>query len=168
MAYAGDITIIIKNSKELNIVNEHLSLYKEISGSKLNHDKTEGVWFGRSEAKPIINIKDKDTMSILGIKFSRNDCYGENRNEKDKEIKEELDKWENKSCSYRAKILIIKTCVVSKLLFLATIFPPKDQTLKKINKMLVNFIWGNTREVTKRELLYKNKKTGGSELWTWG
>ena len=91
MAYAGDITIIIKNSKELNIVNEHLSLYKEISGSKLNHDKTEGVWFGRSEAKPVINIKDKDTMSILGIKFSRNDCYGENWNEKDKEIKEELD-----------------------------------------------------------------------------
>ena len=91
LAYADDITIIIKNGKELNIVNEHLSLYEEISGSKLNHDKTEGVWFGRSEAKPIIDIKDKDTMSILGIKFSRNDCYGENWNEKDKEIKEELD-----------------------------------------------------------------------------
>jgi hypothetical protein len=30
-----------------------------------------------------------------------------------------------------------------------------DQTLKKINKMLFNFIWGTTREVTKRELLYK-------------
>uniref|UniRef100_A0A8C5ATY5 Reverse transcriptase domain-containing protein n=1 Tax=Gadus morhua TaxID=8049 RepID=A0A8C5ATY5_GADMO len=70
LAYADDITIIIKNGKELSIVNEHLSHYEEISGSKLNHDKTEGVWFGKSETKPTIDINDKDAMTILGIKFT--------------------------------------------------------------------------------------------------
>ena len=31
----------------------------------------------------------------------------------------------------------------------------------QVNKLLVNFIWGTAREVTKRELLYKNKYNGG-------
>lgn len=44
---------------------------------------------------------------------------------------------------------------------MATIFPPKNQTLIKINKTVINFIWGATREVTKREVLYKSKKEGG-------
>ena len=72
-----------------------------------------------------------------------------------------MTKWENKSCNYKTKIIIIKSCIVSKLLFLATVFPPKEQTLSKINKKMVNFIWGTTREVTKRDLLYKSKKNGG-------
>ena len=110
---------------------------------------------------PKMNIKVAETMTVLGITFSNNNSYGKNWDEKDKSIKEELDKWENKSCCYKTKIMIIKTFIVSKLLFLATIFPPQDQTLKKINKMLVNFIWGTTREVTQRNLLYKNKYHGG-------
>lgn len=37
------------------------------------------------------------------------------------------------------RILIIKTFVLSKLLYPATVFPPNEQT-KKINKIAVNFI----------------------------
>lgn len=161
LAYADDITIIIKNQAELDIVLEHLSFYEEVSGSKLNQDKTEGVWFGRSETKPIVNLLDMETMTVLGVHFNNKDSYEKNWHDKDKEINEDLERWENKSCSYRTKILIIKSFVVSKLLFLSTIFPPKDQTLKKVNKTLVNFIWGTTREVTKRVLLYKSKINGG-------
>ena len=156
MAYADDVTIIIKNQKELDIVNEHLKLYEEISGSKLNHDKTEGVWFGRRETRPNVNLNYTESMKVLGVKFCNGDSYEKNWEEKDLEIKKELEKWENKSGCYKTRILIIKSFVVSKLLFLATIFPPKDKTLTKMNKTLVNFIWGTTREVAKRNLMYKS------------
>ena len=161
LAYADDVTVIIKNEKELNIVKEHLALYEEVSGSKLNHDKTEGVWFGRRETRPNLNLKYTETMKVLGVTFCNNDSYSKNWDDKDKEIKEELDKWESKSSCFKTKIMIIKTFIVSKILFLATIFPPKEQTLKKINKTLVNFLWGTTREVTKRNLIYKSKRNGG-------
>ena len=160
LAYADDVTVIIKNEKELNIVKEHLALYEEVSGSKLNHDKTEGVWFGRRETRPNLNLKYTETMKVLGVTFCNNDSYSKNWDDKDKEIKEELDKWESKSSCFKTKIMIIKTFIVSKILFLATIFPPKEQTLKKINKTLVNFIWGTTREVAKRNLMYKGKMNG--------
>ena len=67
LAYADDVTIIIKNEKELNVVKEHLAFYEEVSGSKLNHDKTEGVWFGRDEARPNININYTESMKVLGV-----------------------------------------------------------------------------------------------------
>lgn len=49
-------------------------------------------------------------MTVLGIKLS-NDCYGKKGkkwDDKNKEIKEELEKWENKSCCYKTKIIMIK------------------------------------------------------------
>ena len=109
----------------------------------------------------MINVHDRNDMKILGVQISNKNCYEINWDGKEREIKEELQKWENKSNNCKIRILIIKTFILSKLLFLATFFPPKEQTIKKINKMAVNFIWGTTREVTKRQLLYKSKKDGG-------
>ena len=50
---------------------------------------------------------------------------------------------------------------MSKILFLSCIFPPTDKWLKIVNKLCCNFIWDSTREVTKRNLLYKRKELGG-------
>lgn len=160
-AYADDITVIIKNQKELDRVNEHFRFYEEVSGAKLNNDKTEGVWFGKSERRPAINIQEKDEMKVLGLYITNQNCYEKNWGKKEGEVKEELLKWENKTNNYKTRIELVKIFMLSKLLFLAAIFPPKDQTIKKINKMAVNFIWGTTREVTKREWLYKSKVDGG-------
>ncbi len=73
-----DVTVIIKNVKELDIVNENLLLYDMVSGAKLNHNKTEGVWFGKENKQPNLNIKMKDKMRILGINFRNKDSYDKN------------------------------------------------------------------------------------------
>ncbi len=78
LAYADDITVIIKNAKELDIVNENLLLYDMVSGAKLNHNKTEGVWFGKENKQPNLNIKMKDKMRIIGINFRNKDSYDKN------------------------------------------------------------------------------------------
>jgi hypothetical protein len=41
LAYANDV--IIKNQDELNRLNNHFYLYKEVTRAKLNQDKMEGV-----------------------------------------------------------------------------------------------------------------------------
>ena len=43
-------------------------------------------------------------MKILGVTFSNNDSYGKNWDNKDKEIQEELEKWENKTGGYKTTI----------------------------------------------------------------
>lgn len=46
-------------------------------------------------------------------------------------------------------------------MFLSTIFPPTDKNITKINKAGCHLVWGTTREVAKRELLFKPKMYGG-------
>ena len=56
LAYADDISIIIRNQHEMDVVNKHFELYEEVAGAKLNQDKTEGVWMGVEENKPQVNV----------------------------------------------------------------------------------------------------------------
>lgn len=60
LAYADDV--IIRNQDELNRLNYHFNLYKEVPGDKLNQDNMEGVWIGTP-----INIHVRDEVNILGI-----------------------------------------------------------------------------------------------------
>lgn len=62
---------------------------------------------------------------------------------------------------YKTRIQIIKTFVLSKLLFFTTVFPPDNKCIVKLNKMCVRFIWGNNREVTTRSVLYKPRGLSG-------
>ncbi|MGL5820184.1 MAG: reverse transcriptase domain-containing protein, partial [Sarcina sp.] len=157
-AYADDITIFIKNQEEMNVVREHFKVYEEISGAKLNHNKTEAIWMG-SNTTPVLDIQVQHEIKILGLIISKNKCIERNWEGKESEIKEEMGKW--KIANYKTRIQVIKTFVLSKLLFLATIFPPEKRVIMKLNKLCVKFIWGNNREVTKRTLLYKPKELGG-------
>lgn len=53
----------------------------------LNHEKTEGVWFGKEDNQPQLNVKIKETIRTLGIKLSNKDSYSKNWEPKEKEIK---------------------------------------------------------------------------------
>uniref|UniRef100_A0A3B4HBB0 Reverse transcriptase domain-containing protein n=1 Tax=Pundamilia nyererei TaxID=303518 RepID=A0A3B4HBB0_9CICH len=120
MAYADDVTVIIRNQDELDRLFFHLKQYELASGAKLNPEKTEGVWFGSSLQKPKINIQVNDETKVLGIWINKGDPCLSNWSKKECEIKEEVAKWENKNTNYKARVNIVKTHIVSKLLFLAT------------------------------------------------
>lgn len=56
---------------------------------------------------------------------------------------------------------------MSKLLFLATVFPPFQQYITGLKKKHVKFIFCNNRAIPKNKLLYKtkvNRGLGGIEL----
>lgn len=73
----------------------------------------------------------------------------------EKIVKDEIDKWKSFHLSYKARLKklkyksIVKTFILSKIMFLLCIFPPSDRWVKKMNKMCCNFIWDMTREVAK-------------------
>lgn len=143
MAYADDVTVIIKNQLEMDILINHLCLYELASGAKLNHEKTEGVWIGTESKKPHLNIQIKEEIKILGLTLCHNDCSERNWDEKLNIVKEEINKWRNKDTNYKSRINIMKTYILSKLLFLANIFPPTPSILKQLNKQCVNMGPGN-------------------------
>lgn len=66
---------------------------------------------------------------------------------KEEEIKHETERY--KGANYKVRITIIKVFVLSKLSFIATVFPPDDKCIMRLNNICTKFI-----EVTKGELLF--------------
>lgn len=99
--------------------------------AKLNHNKTEGVWIGAERDRQNINIKVNQEIKILGVSFCNRECSERNWENKLCDIKEEVKKWENKSTNYKTRVNIVKTFILSKLLFLANIFPPSNKMIIK-------------------------------------
>uniref|UniRef100_A0AAZ1XD42 Reverse transcriptase domain-containing protein n=1 Tax=Oreochromis aureus TaxID=47969 RepID=A0AAZ1XD42_OREAU len=161
LAYADDVTVLIRNQNELSSVMEILHQYELASGAKLNQDKTEGVWLGHQTRQPKMTISLCREIKILGIWIDNTDSSLLNWNKKENEIRMEIMKWENKDTNYKTRINIVKSHIISKLLYLATILPPPRKTVMKISKMCIKFIWGSNREVTKRKFMYKSRKHGG-------
>ena len=90
MAYADDVTVVIKNQMEMDVLTNHLNLYELASGAKLNHDKTEGVWIGVESNKRDLNIKVKDEIKILGLTICNQNCS-----------EKKMGNWENKLCEVK-------------------------------------------------------------------
>lgn len=160
-AFADDVTVFIKNQNELDIVYELFNTYEKASGASLNHSKTETVWIGEESENESININLKKEIKILGIHISNHNCSENNWDKKITEISEESNKFLNWKVSYMDKVELIKIFILSKLMFLSIVFPPTDTYVTKLNKLCIRMIWGNNREVTKRELAYKSKENGG-------
>uniref|UniRef100_A0AAX7UBY7 Reverse transcriptase domain-containing protein n=1 Tax=Astatotilapia calliptera TaxID=8154 RepID=A0AAX7UBY7_ASTCA len=136
LGYADDVTVIIRNQNELSSVMEILHHYEQASGAKLNQDKTEGVWLGLQTRQPKMMISLCREIKILGIWIDNTDSSLLNWNKKENEIKMEIMKWENKDTNYKTRINIVKTHIISKLLFLAAVFPPPRTTVMKISKIM--------------------------------
>lgn len=56
-----------------------------------------------------------------------------NWNKKEEEIRQEIKKFNG--ANYKTRIQIIKTFILSKLLFLASVFPPDEKCIMRINKL---------------------------------
>ena len=67
-----DATIITKQNRCFKEVIKELSEYEEASGSKLNYDKTKGLWIGSWKGRrgSPINIKwTSENVENLGVFF---------------------------------------------------------------------------------------------------
>lgn len=119
------------------------------------------MWIGNTTKKISIDIPESDCLKILGIHIDNQGCSEKNWREKETIIIEELDKRKKFCLSYKTKIILIKSLVLSQILFLSCVYPLTEKWGKRINKLCCNFIWGTTREVTKRGLLFKPRISEG-------
>lgn len=72
--YADDTFLFLDGEEDS--LKESLSMFekfREVSGLKINLEKTQAVWIGKHTKKqlcPEINIQWSDTFKVLGINFS--------------------------------------------------------------------------------------------------
>ena len=149
----------------LRIIKE----FGEISGLKLNIEKTKAMWLGKwskVKHKPL-NLKWVTCPTkILGIHFSYDEKANNelNFNLKLQRLQSNLDIWCSRDLTLFGKVLIIKTMGISSLVYSAANIDVPSEVINVVKSKIFRFLWKNKRDKIKREGLYQDYERGGLRM----
>ena len=97
------------------------------------------------------------------IGHDKDRCFHNNFTQKIEDISKLVHTWKSRHLTIFGKCIVINTLALPKLLYIASILPITDVTIKSVNKIFFSFIWGK-RDRIKRNTLVLCKKEGGTGL----
>jgi hypothetical protein len=166
---ADDMTLFLKNQKEIPITLDIIDNFGKHSGLQLNRTKTQGLWIGNSKHYEIELVNDiKFTtkhIKSLGVYFGNNKdvCINLSWNEKIEKCKQLINAWKKRKLTYFGKITVIKSLLLPKLVYHAQNIITPDTIIKSINTMIFEFLWDG-RDKIKRRTIIGNKLDGGIDM----
>ena len=172
--YADDTTLILDGSKESLIcalqVLENFSL---VSGLiRLNNRKTEALWIGTYKDRddklcPAKILKwIKHAGKALGVWFSINleEALEANYADKLTKVSNSLGCWELRRLSLLGKLTVLKSLIVSRLVYILSPLPTNQRVLEEINTLFFNFLWNGKGDKIKRNTMISDYSEGGLRM----
>ena len=146
-----------------NIVKLFEDFYR-YAGLKLNLDKTEIIWLGRSNRHgKICNIKiTQEPVKVLGIWISKSphEIQTLNLDQRIDKLKTILNVWKQRGLTIKGKIAIVKAKALPLITYVTNfIYVPKD-AIETIDKLLYEFVWKKKHHVKRSTLIGKIAKGG--------
>ena len=165
--YADDMTLFVKDAESINKLEILFARYAGISGLKINRDKTFIMLLGPPTD---INIKLPfgkvvQMIKILGVVFCLDTETRERLNYKEilSKIKTTLTWWKQRDLTLMGKVQLIKTFVISKLIYVSSLTPVPSWVFEELNKLIFDFLW-NRKDKIKRDIMYLNYNKGGLRI----
>ena len=173
--YADDVTLFLADRNDLNNVLFIFRLFRNVSGLELNPSKCEAMWLGSNKNRQDVyhEFKWKKKIKILGVYFSNDKPASnieDNYTDRIAKIKRLISTWEKRDLSIMGKIIIVKTFLMSQLVYFMQAFIIPDKVLTEINRILFRFVWKKREnnkkafEKVKRIVLCKEYKQGGLKM----
>ena len=171
--YADDTSAFLDGSKtSLEETLTELELFADISGLKINYDKTQVVWIGAKKYSAD-SIKTRWKLSwgatrfkLLGVTFDvdLNKVIRQNYSDKIGYIKNSIKHWQRRFLTPLGKITVIKSLLLPKITHLLIALPNPDlNILNEINDVLYDFLW-NGRAKIKQSVVIKQYFEGGLKM----
>ena len=175
LQYADDSTLVLRDGNDLAAALLDIEAFGRISGLKLNKNKSQGMWIGKSKGstdKPggIRWIEGGDIVKILGVYFSPTkeaSQIDQNWTEKIENIKNIMKMWLKRNPSLYGKVLICKTFLLSQMSYIIQSLSLPDEVLNEIDALFFRFLWKKknsnkrAREKVKRSVMCKSVSEGG-------
>ena len=173
--YADDVTLFLQDERDMSHALDIFQHFSEISGLVINRKKTEAMWLGTRKqcSDTFFGYTWKRRLKILGIYFASDKSASlieENWLNKIETIKRVIHTWEKRNLSIMGKILIVKTFLLSQLVYVMQAISIPDHVLTEINRLMFRFIWRkkdcNRRafEKVKRSVLCCEYERGGLNM----
>ena len=140
-AYADDTTIFIENNNDERIFQDIFNSYEKASGAKINKEKTKELKIGKY--RKLRHVRTQEPIEILGILFHHNahDNQKNNWNKTIEIIKNKLNKWKSRKLTILGRITTINSFGISQILYLNRIIEANQENIKRIQKILNNYIY---------------------------
>ena len=172
--YADDTQIFLDGSeKSLHQLMLILKKFYNMSGLKVNEDKTKALWIGqlcKSERKSCKGYNldwEQKPLKILGVTFTAEvfDIWDHNLEDTLHKVNSLINVWSKRRLTFPGKITVIKSLILSKFthLFLALPNPPGDFQ-KLLERKLYKFLWNNGPDRISRKNIVKNIQAGGLRM----
>ena len=172
--FADDTSIFLDGSEcSLQTTLNIIETYGSYSGLKMNKEKSELIWFGQKKHSKSVLCKESKLswgatdFKLLGITFSTNlnEIHAKNYDQVIRNISKTILCWKKRILTPLGKITVLKTIIMSKFIHLFQSLPtPQENIVKKITKILFEFLWDGKPDKISRERVIQNKKSGGLEM----
>ena len=171
--YADDTTMILDGSEHsFSRTLYLLDIFADISGLKVNYEKTEALWIGSLKNsntiipsnKPITWAERK--VYALGVWFSTSDLKDIEANffEKIEKVKKMLSNWSARRLTLLGRIAILKSLAVSQIVYVLSSLPTPQGVIKEINSLLYDFLWDGKSDKIKRTEMINSYSKGGLKM----
>ena len=171
--YADDTTLILDGSeKSMHQSFSLLDSFASISGLRINYEKTEALWIGdmRFQRRKIAAYKNiswpSHKVKALGVWLStiKEESITLNYEEKKEIISKTIENWQFRRLTPLGKIVVVKSLLVSQLVYIMSPLPTPSGHLKDINNLLYQFLWDGKRDKIKRVEMINDYATGGLKM----
>ena len=177
MQYADDTTVAARDINSLEEIFKTLEKFERASGSNINKNKTKGLALGnfdhaecdfllkqRRKNDVVVNWVNDSGLKILGITFFTDlrRTAAQNWQKAYESFKGKLKNFKYRNVSLRCKSIYVNTLALSKVWFVANVFPIGKETEKPIKKEISIYLWQNNfAEPIKRDILNLPVEKGG-------
>ena len=171
--FADDTTLILDGSqRSLQATLNTLEIFGNLSGLKMNTDKTKVIWIGKKRyAKDKLKVSVKldwgqTEFKLLGLHFSVNllDIPHLNYSLALKKATSIVNQWKTRLITPIGRIVLIKTMILPQFnhLFLSIVTP--KPILDKINRLCFQCLWNGKPDKIRRSTIYKHTNFGGLKM----
>ena len=144
--YADDVTLFLKDELSMRHALTIFQNFSSFSGLRINQSKSKAMWLGnrKNSEDTFYGFNWEKRIKILGIYFENDKSASsieENWLERLEKIKRIIHSWERRNLSIMGKICIIKTFLISQLVYVMQALILPDKFLTEVNRIFFRFLW---------------------------
>ena len=172
--YADDTQMFLDGS-ESSLKHALIILQKfyQMSGLKINLDKTKALWIGSMCNSTKILCKEfnidweQKPLKILGVIFSPLvfDIWEYNLDDVMKKVKNMINIWSKRKLTLIGRVTVIKSLMLSKFAYLLLALPnPPGDLITTLERMFFKYLWNKGPDRITRKQIVKNIEAGGLRM----